>query len=65
MRDVVRYGLALLAYIGLAMITKRFLTWTAGPIFFVLVLEALPRTVARVRRRRPRVVQFQPEVSEP
>jgi hypothetical protein len=65
MREGVRYGLAVLGYIGLAMLAKRFLTWTSGPIYFVVVLEALPRAVARVRRRWPRVVQLQPEAGEP
>ena len=60
-----RYGLAVLGYIGLAMLTKRFLTWTSGPIYFVLVLDGLPRTVALVRRRWPRVSRLEAEVVEP
>jgi hypothetical protein len=64
MRDGLRYTLAVLGYIGLAMLTKRFLTWTSGPIYFLVVLEALPRTVARVRQRWPRVQQVEAEVAE-
>jgi hypothetical protein len=65
MRDALRYTLAVLGYIGLAMLTKRFLTWTSGPIYFVLVLEVLPRTVARIRQRWPRVHRLQAEAGKP
>jgi 4-amino-4-deoxy-L-arabinose transferase-like glycosyltransferase len=50
--DRYRYGLAVLGYIGLAMLTKQFLTWTYGPLYFVLTLEVLPRTWRRLRGRR-------------
>ena len=48
-----RYAVAVLGYIGLAMLTKRFLTWTYGPIYFVTVLEVLPRVYRRVRSWLP------------
>lgn len=49
MSDRYRYALAVLGYIGLAMFTKQFLTWTYGPLYFVLTLEVLPRTWRRLR----------------
>jgi hypothetical protein len=61
MREWLRYTLAVLGYIGLAMLTKRFLTWTSGPIYFLLVLEALPRVLTRIRHRRPRPQPLEPE----
>jgi hypothetical protein len=51
--DRLRYAVAVLGYIGLAMITKQFLTWTYGPLYFMLTLEVLPRLWRRVRRSRP------------
>jgi hypothetical protein len=65
MRDELRYALAVLVYIGLSFFTKHLLTWTAGPIYFLFVLEVLPRAVARARRRRPRPAQLEVEVVEP
>jgi hypothetical protein len=61
----VRYALAVLGYIGLAMLTKRVLTWTSGPIYFLLVLEALPRSIALVRRHRPRGARLAADMVEP
>jgi hypothetical protein len=52
LKDWVRYALAVLAYIGVSFFTKNFLTWTSGPIFFILVLEVVPRGVRRLRGRR-------------
>jgi hypothetical protein len=52
MREWVRYAVALIGYIGLAMLTKQFLTWTWGPIYFVVMLEALPRLLRRIRNWR-------------
>ena len=51
-REPVRYAIAVLGYIGLAMLTKQFLTWTYGPIYFMLTLEVLPRCWRRIRRGR-------------
>ena len=49
MSDPVRYGLAVVGYIVLAMFTQQFLTWTYGPLYFMLTLEVLPRTWRRLR----------------
>lgn len=65
MRDGLRYGLAVLGFIGLSFFTKHLLTWTAGPIYFLFVLEVLPRAVARVRHRWPRASTVEVEVAEP
>jgi hypothetical protein len=65
MKDWIRYALAVLGYIGLAMLTKRFLTWTSGPIYFLLVLEALPRSVTRIRQRWPRTTRLEAETGKP
>lgn len=48
-----RYAFAVAAFIGVSFLTKNFLTWTSGPIFFILVLEVIPRTVRRLRSQRP------------
>ena len=50
MSDPARYGLAVVGYIALAMFTQQFLTWTYGPLYFMLTLEVLPRTWRRLRR---------------
>lgn len=50
MRQWLAYTLAVLGYIGLAMLTKRFLTWTWGPVYYLTVLEAAPRCYRRLRR---------------
>jgi hypothetical protein len=63
MRDWLRYTLAVLGYIGVAMLTKRLLTWTSGPIYFLVVLEVLPRLVARIKERWPR--RLETEAAEP
>ena len=55
MNEFVRYGLAVVGYVVLAMFTKQFLTWTYGPLYFMLTLEVLPRTWRRLRGLRPRV----------
>ena len=41
----VRYVLAVVGFVVLGFFTKKFLTWTMGPIYFVTVLEVLPRTL--------------------
>ena len=48
MREWVRYALAVAGYIALSFLTKRFLTWTYGPSYFILTLEVLPRLWRRV-----------------
>jgi hypothetical protein len=51
-KEVVRYGLAVLVFIGVSFLTKNFLTWTSGPLFFIIVLEVIPRTFRRLRSSR-------------
>jgi hypothetical protein len=50
----VLYAVAVLGFVGIAMVTKKYLTWSYGPIYFVVVLEVLPRLVRRIRRGWPR-----------
>jgi hypothetical protein len=47
--DVLRYALAIAGYIVLGYVTKQFVAFTWGPIYFVTVLEILPRAYRRVR----------------
>lgn len=49
MREFVRYAIAAVGYIVLAMFTKHYLTWTYGPIYYIVVLEVVPRLFRRVR----------------
>ena len=46
------YALAVLAFIGVSFLTKNFLTWTSGPLFFIILLEVIPRTFRRLRTSR-------------
>jgi hypothetical protein len=48
----VRYPLAVLGYVGGGWITKHYMSFAWGLTYFITVLEVLPRTVARLRRRR-------------
>jgi len=48
-KEFVRYGIAVCLYIALSLVTKRFLTWTWGPIYFIVVLEVVPRLFNRLR----------------
>jgi hypothetical protein len=50
-RESVQYTLAVLGYIALILLTKDFLTFTWGVIYYVTVLEVLPRFVRRIRGR--------------
>ena len=54
MKDVVKYGVAVGLYIALGLVTKRFLTWTWGPFYFIVVLEVLPRSFTRLRHGAPK-----------
>jgi hypothetical protein len=62
MREWVRYAAALLGYIALAMLTKQFVTWTWGPIYFLVMLEALPRMLRRIRNWRAARSDRSPEL---
>ncbi len=48
------YAASIGAYIGLSFFTKRLLTWTNGPLYFLFTLELLPlgvrKLAAAVRR---------------
>jgi len=57
MKEWVRYALAVAGYVALSLVTKKYLTWTWGPTYFILTLEVLPRLWRRVRRRRPAVAE--------
>jgi len=48
-RTWIGYVVVVAAYIVLGLFTKRFLTWTWGPIYFVVALEVLPRLIGRLR----------------
>jgi hypothetical protein len=50
--------LAIAAYIAIGFVTKKLLTWNLALLYFVVVLEFLPRLVRRVfRRSAPEVVE--------
>lgn len=44
-----QYALAVVGYIVLGFVTKQFVAFTWGPIYFVTVLEVLPRVYRRLR----------------
>ncbi len=48
-RDFWTSAAAVVGYIVLSLFTKRFLTWTWGPFYFILTLEIIPRVVHRLR----------------
>jgi hypothetical protein len=48
-KDRVWYGIVVVAYVAVAQFTQKFLTWTMGPIFFIALLEVLPRVLRRLR----------------
>jgi hypothetical protein len=47
--EFVRYAVAVLGLIMIGMFTKRFVAFTWGPLYFVTVLEILPRMYRRLR----------------
>ena len=57
MTEFWKYTLAVLAFIGVSFLTKNFLTWTTGPLFFIIVLEVIPRTFRRLRGMRTEKAQ--------
>lgn len=50
--DIVRYVLAVLGYIAIGTQTKDYLSFAWGLIYFVTVLDVLPRAYRWVRDRR-------------
>jgi hypothetical protein len=51
---MVRYGIAVVGFIAIAMVTKEYLAFTWGPLYFVTVLEIIPRSYRWLRDRRVR-----------
>jgi hypothetical protein len=51
-RDVIKYGAAVVVYIALTLVTKKHLNWIVGPLFLVTLFDVIPRTVRAVTRRR-------------
>lgn len=51
-REGGRYVVAVLGYIALGWMTKGFLSFTYGLLYFVLVLDVLPRVARYFRSRR-------------
>ena len=57
-RDLITYSFAIAAYIAIGFVTKKLLTWNLALLYFVVVLEFLPRLVRRVfRRSAPEAVE--------
>jgi hypothetical protein len=49
--DVMRYVAAVAGYVGIGALTKNYLSFTWGLVYFVTVLDVLPRTLRRLRNR--------------
>ena len=49
-RTTEHYVLAVLGYFVLSIVTKTFLTWTMATLYFVLVLDVVPRIIGWIRR---------------
>jgi hypothetical protein len=47
-----RYAAAVLGYIVIGYFDKRWVAFTWGPLYFIAVLEVLPRTYRRIRNPR-------------
>jgi hypothetical protein len=47
--EFLRYAAAVIGYIVIGYLTKQFVAFTWGPLYFVAVLEVLPRTYRRLR----------------
>ena len=50
-RDLVTYALAIAVYIAIGFFTKKLLTWNLALLYFVVVLEFIPRLARRLFRR--------------
>lgn len=53
-KDLLIYGAAIALYIVIGLFTKRLLSWNLAFLYFVIVIEVIPRTVRRVFGRRER-----------
>jgi hypothetical protein len=51
-REFLRYAAAVLGYIVIGYFDKRWVAFTWGPLYFIAVLEVLPRTYRRIRNPR-------------
>lgn len=52
MKDIVKYGSAVVVYVALTLVTKKHLNWIAGPLFLVVIFDVIPRMARRVRGAR-------------
>ena len=50
MRELLKYGLAVAVYIAISLYTKRLLTWTNGPLYFLTTLEISPLAFRQFRQ---------------
>jgi hypothetical protein len=50
-REGLRYAVALLGYVAIGLLTKGYLSFTWGLLYFVTMLEVVPRLVRRIRDR--------------
>jgi hypothetical protein len=51
-RDLLIYSAAIALYIVIGLFTKRLLSWNLAFLYFVVVIEVIPRTVRRLLGRR-------------
>jgi hypothetical protein len=51
-QDFAKYAVAVVGYIIIGYLSKEFVAFTWGPLYFVAVLEVLPRTYRRLRNPR-------------
>jgi hypothetical protein len=63
MKEFARYAVVVAGYIVLAMFTKHYLTWTYGPIYFIVMLEVIPRIFGRIRHWVRRQHELTPTVA--
>lgn len=52
-----RYVAAIAGYVAIGALTKNYLSFTWGLLYFVTVLDVLPRTMRRLRGRSAEPVQ--------
>lgn len=50
-RGALPYVLAVLAYVGIGLLTHAYLMWTWAILFYVLLLDVVPRTTRALRNR--------------
>jgi hypothetical protein len=57
----VRYAIALLGYIAIGLLTKSYLSFTWGLLYFVLAVEVVPSFLRRIRGERAEPDRSAPE----